>query len=130
VPPKRPLPEVDIVRRWAHQLLARWGIVTKDILAAEVAAPPWSALLREFKRLELLGKVSRGYFIESHHGEQYGLPEAIELLRDWRARRSDRHELGYLADEPVFTVTTASRRPSNTVPSGPSGARRRPCSQS
>ncbi len=47
VPPKRPLPEVDIVRRWAHQLLARWGIVTKDILAAEVAAPPWSALLRE-----------------------------------------------------------------------------------
>ncbi len=103
--PKDPLPESDVVRRWAHQLLARWGIVTRSILAAEVAAPSWATLLREFKRLELLGKVSRGYFIESHQGEQYGLPEAIELLRDCRARRSDGKHLGYLTDEPLLCLT-------------------------
>ena len=101
----------EVVRRWAQQLLRRWGIVSKDLLAAEVAAPPWEGLQREFKRLELTGKVNRGYFIESHQGEQYGLPEAIELLRDCRARRSDRTELGYLADEPVFCLS--SRDPAN-----------------
>ena len=111
LPPKRPMPKAEILRLWADQLLTRWGIVSQDILEAEVACPPWSALVREFKRLELLGKVSRGYFIESHRGEQYGLPEAVELLRDCRARRSDGKELGYLDDEPVFTIT--NRDPAN-----------------
>ena len=110
-PPSRPLAPRDIVRRWAELLLRRWGIVSNDILRAETAAPPWSRLVREFKGLELLGQVSRGYYIESHQGEQYGLPEAIELLRDCRARRSDRTELGYLPDEPVFCIS--SRDPAN-----------------
>ena len=104
-PPKQPLPEVDVVRRWAHQLLARWGIVSRDMLEREVAAPSWAKLVREFKRLELLGKLQRGYFIESHYGEQYGLPEAVELLRDCRARRSDGRDLGCLPDEPVFALS-------------------------
>jgi len=111
VPPASPLPAEEVTRRWVQQLLLRWGIVSKDLLGAEVAAPPWEALVREFKRLELTGKVNRGYFIESHQGEQYGLPDAIELLRDCRARRSDRTELGYLPDEPVFCLS--SRDPAN-----------------
>lgn len=110
-PAAQPLPQAEVIRRWAEQLLARWGIVSKDILAAEVAAPPWSALVREFKRMELLGQINRGYFIESHHGEQYGLPEAIELLRDCRARRGEGKTLGYLPDEPIFSLT--NRDPAN-----------------
>jgi ATP-dependent Lhr-like helicase len=109
--PQRPLSRNAVVRRWAEQLLKRWGIVTRDLLACEVSAPTWAALVREFKRLELLGRVSRGYFIESHRGEQYGLPEAIELLRDCRARRGDGRELGYLEDEPLFCLT--NRDPAN-----------------
>jgi len=111
VPPKEPLPGEEIVKRWARQLLKRWGIVSRGFLSAEVAAPPWGALVREFKRLELLGEVSRGYFVEGLPGEQYGLPEAIDLLRDCRARRSDGRELGYLPDEPVFWIS--SRDPAN-----------------
>ncbi|MDP6776013.1 MAG: crosslink repair DNA glycosylase YcaQ family protein, partial [Candidatus Latescibacteria bacterium] len=111
VPPARPLPAKEKTRRWADQLLRRWGIVTRDILEGEVAAPSWGDLLPELKRLELLGQVSRGYFIESHHGEQYGLPDAIELLRECRARRSDGNELGYLEDEPIFSMS--SRDPAN-----------------
>ena len=111
VPPAKPLGRETVVRHWAKQMLARWGIVTKDILVAEAAAPSWGELAREFKRLELLGAVSRGHFIESHQGPHYGLPEAIELLRDCRARRSDGKELGYLPDEPVLAVT--SRDPAN-----------------
>jgi len=111
IPPERSLPDQEKIRRWADQLLRRWGIVTRDILEGEVAAPSWGHLLPELKRLELLGKVSRGYFIESHHGEQYGLPDAIELLRECRARRSDGNELGYLEDEPIFSMS--SRDPAN-----------------
>ncbi len=111
VPSEEPLPKGIIVRRWAEQLLRRWGVVSKDIVASEVAAPPWSALVRELKRLELLGKVSRGYFIKSHPGVQYGLADAIELLRDCRARRGDGEQLGYLADEPLFCMS--NRDPAN-----------------
>ena len=103
--PETVLSEDEIAKKWAAQLLSRWGIVSRDICDSETAAPPWSSLIKEFKRLELLGEVSRGYFIESHHGDQYGLPDAIELLRDCRARRSDRKDLGYLPDEPLFCIT-------------------------
>ena len=95
----------ESLKKWVSLLLNRWGIVTKDILAMECAAPSWSALMPEFKRLELLGKVSRGYYIESHYGIQFGLPEAIELLRECRARRSDGRELGYLSDEAIFCIS-------------------------
>jgi hypothetical protein len=105
IPPPKGLPRQDVVRRWADLLLKRWGIVSKDIVKTEVAAPPWAELMREFKRRELLGEINRGHFIESHPGVQYGLPEAIELLRDCRARRSDGQALGHLPDEAVFAIT-------------------------
>jgi ATP-dependent helicase Lhr and Lhr-like helicase len=111
LPPTTPMSAVDCTQRWTQQLLHRWGIVSRDVLKVESAAPPWAQLLPELKRQELLGRVSRGYFIESHHGEQYGLPEAIELLRECRARRSDGDGLGYLEDEPIFNLS--SRDPAN-----------------
>ena len=105
-PPRQPLPESDITRRWASLLLQRWGVVSRDILQGECAAPPWEKLVRAFKRMELTGRVNRGFFIKSHHGEQFGLPEAIELLRDCRARRGGGKELGYLPDEEIFSITS------------------------
>ncbi len=111
VPLADPLPRTEVVHRWADQLLRRWGILTRDMLEAEDCAPSWGDLLPELKRRELLGQLSRGYYIESHQPDQYGLPEAIELLRDCRARRSDRVELGYLPDEPLCVLT--NRDPAN-----------------
>lgn len=73
-PPLQPLPANDVAREWAGLLLRRWGIVSRDTLQDEAAAPSWGALVRELKRMELLGKVNRGYFIEGQSGEQYGLP--------------------------------------------------------
>ncbi|MCE5237823.1 DEAD/DEAH box helicase [bacterium] len=93
-----------VVRHWAEQLLRRWGIVSREIVGAEAGAPMWDRLLPEFKRRELLGQVSRGDFIESHHGEQYGLPEAVELLRDCRARRGEHGAGAHLPDEPLLVL--------------------------
>ncbi|MFA6110976.1 MAG: DEAD/DEAH box helicase, partial [Candidatus Latescibacterota bacterium] len=106
-----PPPREEVVRSWAQQLLARWGVLTRQILDTEVAAPSWADLLPELKRLELLGRVQRGYFIEPHPGEQYGLPEAIELLRECRGRRPEGSPLGYLPDEPLIVLS--SRDPAN-----------------
>jgi ATP-dependent Lhr-like helicase len=111
VPVADPLPRAEVVRRWADQLLRRWGILTRDMLDAEDCAPSWGDLLPELKRRELLGQLSRGYYIESHQPDQYGLADAIELLRDCRARRSDRVELGYLPDEALCVLT--NRDPAN-----------------
>ena len=111
VPPEKPMHREEIIRQWAQLLLTRWGVVTRDMIDSEVCSPGWGELAPEFKRLELLGKLNRGYFIENHHGEQYGLPEAVELMRDCRARRSDGQELGYIPGEPVFPIS--SRDPAN-----------------
>ena len=108
VPPDEPPARAEVARRWASLLLRRWGIVTRDLLAAECAAPRWAALVPAFKRLEMLGQVSRGYYIESHHGEQFGTPEAVELLRDCRARRDGP---AWVPDEPLFWIS--NRDPAN-----------------
>ena len=110
-PPSHPLERKEIVRRWARQLLDRWGIVTREMLQAEVAAPSWAELAPEFKRLELMGSVQRGYFIDGHAGEQYGMPKAIELLRDSRARRGEEHHHGLLRGEPIWSIS--NRDPAN-----------------
>ena len=108
----RTTPERSLVlRSWADQLLKRWGILTRQMLDGEVAAPDWGDLLPELKRRELLGELQRGYFIDHHHGEQYGLPDAIELLRECRGRRLESAPLGYLPDEPLLHLT--SREPAN-----------------
>ena len=111
VPSGNIISEKEMIKKWAQLLLVRWGIVSRDIIDSEICSPSWGKLVPELKRLELLGKLSRGYFIEHHNGEQYGLPEAIELLRDCRARRSDGKELGYLPDEPIFSIS--GRDPAN-----------------
>ena len=40
---------------FANQLLLRWGVVFRDLLARETLAPPWRDLLQVLRRL-LFGK--------------------------------------------------------------------------
>ena len=66
----------------AEQLLERHGIVTRPAVLAEGAPGGFSALYPVFAAMEDTGKVRRGYFIESLGGAQFGLPGAIDRLRD------------------------------------------------
>ncbi|MBT3344171.1 MAG: DEAD/DEAH box helicase [Gemmatimonadetes bacterium] len=94
----------EVIGKWAAQLLGRWGVVSRQMVGGEVAAPSWGELMPELKRLELLGQVQRGDFIEQHRGEQFGLPEAVELLRECRGRRPEGDRIGWLPDEPVIQL--------------------------
>ena len=78
-------------RRVAEQLLARWGVVFRDLLAREKLALPWREILRALRRLEARGVVRGGRFVTGFTGEQYALPGAVDALRaaaDRAARRA------------------------------------------
>ncbi|MFP6641696.1 MAG: hypothetical protein VCC04_15735, partial [Myxococcota bacterium] len=72
----------------AEQLLARWGVVFRDLLARETLAIPWREVVWAFRRLEARGVIRGGRFVSGFSGEQFGLPEAVDGLR--RVRRLDR----------------------------------------
>jgi ATP-dependent Lhr-like helicase len=62
-------------------LLQRWGVVFRDLAARETLAPPWRDLLVELRRLEARGEIRGGRFAGAFLGEQFALPEALDLLR-------------------------------------------------
>jgi ATP-dependent helicase Lhr and Lhr-like helicase len=66
---------------FAQQLLTRWGVVFRDIAAREPLAPAWRDLLIELRRMESRGEIRGGRFVSSFIGEQFALPEALDLLR-------------------------------------------------
>ncbi len=81
------VPKVDeeqAATSWAWQLLRRWGVVFRDLLVRETAAPPWGRLVQVYRRLEARGEIRGGRFVRGVAGEQYAMPEAVELLRSAR----------------------------------------------
>jgi ATP-dependent Lhr-like helicase len=62
-------------------LLRRYGVMFRDLLANESAAPPWHELVRTYRRLEARGEIRGGRFVAGVAGEQYALPEVISVLR-------------------------------------------------
>jgi ATP-dependent helicase Lhr and Lhr-like helicase len=71
---------------FARRLLARWGVVFRDVIARESLAPPWRELLVALRRMEARGEIRGGRFVAGFVGEQFALPEAVDALR--AARRS------------------------------------------
>jgi ATP-dependent Lhr-like helicase len=67
--------------RVAQQLLRRYGVVFRDLLAREVLVQSWRDLLVVYRRMELKGEVRGGRFVSGYVGEQFALPEAVEALR-------------------------------------------------
>jgi ATP-dependent Lhr-like helicase len=66
---------------FARQLLLRWGVVFRDIAYREPLAPSWRDLLGVLRRLESRGEIRGGRFVAAYIGEQFALPEALDLLR-------------------------------------------------
>src|SRR5579862_9167735 len=76
---------------FARRLLARWGVVFRDVIARESLAPAWRELLIALRRMEARGEIRGGRFVAGFVGEQFALPEAVDALR--AARRSGETEL-------------------------------------
>ena len=78
----------EVAEAMAEQLLVRWGVVFRDLLARETLALPWRDLLWAFRRMEARGTIRGGRFVTGFVGEQYALPSAVDMLR--RVRRTER----------------------------------------
>ena len=78
----------ELAEAVAEQLLARWGVVFRDLRAMETLALPWREVMWALRRLEARGVVRGGRFVTGFGGEQFALPAAVDELR--RVRRSER----------------------------------------
>ncbi len=76
--------------RFARQLLLRWGVLFRDAAYRESLAPAWRDLLVSLRRMEARGEIRGGRFVESYQGEQFALPEALDLLRAMRRKSAAR----------------------------------------
>jgi ATP-dependent Lhr-like helicase len=104
---------------WCRLLLRRYGVIFRDLLANESTPPPWSALVRTYRRLEARGEIRGGRFVSGVAGEQYALSEVISLLRS-SASEPDQKPLVLSATDPInFTGRIGSRSPAARVPALP-----------
>ncbi len=85
----------------AAQLLARWGVVFRDLLAREPLAPAWRDLLVVLRRRELRGEIRGGRFVAGFGGEQFALPEALDLLRAVRRAGASGEEVTISTADPL-----------------------------
>jgi ATP-dependent Lhr-like helicase len=88
----------------ARQLLRRYGVVFRDLLARESLVQSWRDLLVQYRRMELQGEIRGGRFVGGFTGEQFALPEAIESLRAVRKRNESgaaSHDIKLSASDPL-----------------------------
>ena len=71
-------PAVDHI---ARVLLRRYGVVFRKLLERESGLPPWRELFYVYRRMEARGEIRGGRFVSGFAGEQFALPEAVDLLR-------------------------------------------------
>jgi ATP-dependent Lhr-like helicase len=68
----------------AQQLLARYGIVTREVAAVEEIAGGFAGPYEAFKAMEAAGRIRRGYFVSGVAATQFAWPAALDLLRGRR----------------------------------------------
>jgi ATP-dependent Lhr-like helicase len=86
---------------FAKQLLDRWGVVFRDLLARETLAPAWRDLLVVLRRMEARGEVRGGRFVSGFVGEQFARPEAVDLLRHLRRSGATGEEIEIALADPL-----------------------------
>jgi ATP-dependent Lhr-like helicase len=73
------------------------------VLERENNLPQWRDLLRVYWRMEARGEIRGGRFVNGVSGEQFALPEALNVLRKSRKNKADQ------------SITISSADPLNLV---------------
>lgn len=93
--------EDEVAEATAHALLARYGVVFRDLAVREPFTIPWRYVLRALRRLEARGVIRGGRFVIGVAGEQYAHPDAVTLLREVRREPHDGTRITVSAVDPV-----------------------------
>ncbi len=94
----------ELAEAVAEQLVVRWGVVFRDLLARENLAVPWREVLWALRRMEARGTVAGGRFVNGFSGEQYAHPDAVGVLREIRKRPLDGETVRLSAADPLNLV--------------------------
>ena len=85
----------------AQQLLARYGVVSRETAAAEWIPGGFGAVYAVLKALEESGRVRRGYFAAEVGAMQFALPAALETLRTLREEPTTPEVVSLAATDPA-----------------------------
>ena len=96
----RPSPTESALAR-AHQLLDRYGVVTRETALGEGAAGGFAGVYPVLKALEERGEARRGYFVAGLGAAQFALPGAVDRLRADRAPEPDAAPVVLAATDPA-----------------------------
>ncbi len=72
----------ELVKDRVRQLLKRFGVLFRPLLANELPPFQWRAVFRSLRMMELSGEVLSGYFFEGVPGPQFVSPEAFRMLQE------------------------------------------------
>jgi ATP-dependent Lhr-like helicase len=96
-----PMPTDELAEQVGRQLLQRYGVVFRDLVAREGFGVPWRDIIRALRRMEMRGDVRGGRFVSGFIGEQYALPEAVDGLRRARREQHDGETVRVNAADPL-----------------------------
>ncbi len=73
--------EVELAKDRVRQLLRRYGILFREILAPELPPLQWAKIFRALRLMELSGEILSGYFFAGIPGAQFISPEAFRFIQ-------------------------------------------------
>jgi ATP-dependent helicase Lhr and Lhr-like helicase len=91
----------ELAEAVAEQLIARWGVIFRDLMTRENIAVSWRDLLWAMRRMEARGTIRGGRFVSGFSGEQFALPEAVEALRSVRKLKLTGERIKISAADPL-----------------------------
>ncbi|MCY3643617.1 MAG: DEAD/DEAH box helicase, partial [Acidimicrobiaceae bacterium] len=96
----QPTPTESVLAR-AHQLLDRYGVVTRETALGEGIDGGFAGVYPVLKALEERGETRRGYFVAGLGAAQFALPGAVDRLRGARTPEPDSAPVVLAATDPA-----------------------------
>jgi len=107
--------ETERANALAHQLLARYGVVTREAPALESIPGGFSAVYPILKAMEEAGRIRRGYFVAGLGAAQFASAGAVDLLRTLRDEPESPETLMLAATDPANPYGAIVKWPESTV---------------
>ena len=95
----------------AQQLLSRYGVLTREVAAAENIFGGFSAVYNVLRAMEDAGRIRRGYFASGVGATQFALPAALDLLRSLKDVPDDPEVVVLSATDPANPYGTILKWP-------------------
>jgi ATP-dependent Lhr-like helicase len=106
-----PVSPTEAATALAQQLLSRYGVLTREVAAAEGITGGFSAVYDVLKALEDAGRIRRGYFASGVGATQFALPAALDLLRSLKESPDEPEVVVLSATDPANPYGTILRWP-------------------